>query len=207
MGRTRKGRAIAAFKVDPALVRCVFLSAVFLAGAFAGRACASTADSDGLRSYLTDYCAALEMGDAFSLGASAALYFGGCAVVFLLGFASLGTVLIPLVCALYGFLTMYTVTCFAAAFGRWGVGLALAALGVRLIFTLPCFFAMADAAWPLASQLAVLSLGRGKLAGPVQYGKRYMFLSVLCVVILCVGILCERFLTPVCFRWALEGAV
>lgn len=207
MGRKRTGRAALAIRIDPALVRCVVLAMAFLLGAVFGRACASTVDSGGLHSYLTDYCAAVEEGEAFSLTASLALYFGYCALVFLLGFASVGAVLIPCAAGLYGFLTMYTVSCFAAAFGRWGVGLALAALGVRLIFTLPCFFAMADAAWPLAAELAALSLGRGKRSSPVLYGKRYFLLFLLCVVILTAGICCERFLTPVLFRLALEGAV
>lgn len=207
MGRKRTGRAALAIRIDPALVRCVVLGMVFLLGAVFGRACASTVDSEGLRSYLTDYCAAVEEGEAFSLPASLALYFGYCALVFLLGFASVGALLIPLVAGLYGFLTMYTVACFTAAFGRWGVGLALAALGVRLFFTLPCFFALSGAAWPLAVELASLSLGRGKRSSPVLYGKRYFLLFLLCVVILTVGILCERFLTPVFFRLALEGAL
>lgn len=207
MGRKRRGRAVPAFRIDPALVRCTALAMAFLLGAFLGRTYAAGADGDGLRAYLTDYCAAVEAGSTFSLRTSALLYFGGCGAVFLLGFASVGAVLIPCVSGVYGFLTMYTIACFAAAFGRWGVGLALAAIGVRLLFTLPCFFALADAAWPMAAELAALSLGHGKRARPVLYGKRYILLCLLCVVILAAGILCERFLTPVCFRLALEGAL
>lgn len=207
MGRKRTGRAVPAMRIDPVLVRGTVLALAFLLGAVMGQACASEVDSTGLRSYLTDYCAAVEEGAAFSAAASAALYYGYVLLVFLLGFASVGAVLIPVVSALYGFLTMYTIACFVSAFGRWGVVLALAALGVRLFFTLPCFFALSAAAWPLAAELAVLSLGRGKRSSPVLYGKNYFLLFLVCVVILTAGLFCERFLTPVLFRLALEGAL
>lgn len=206
MGRRRIRWTAAARGVDPALVRCALLGILFLAGAAVGQACASGADTEGLRAYLSDYCAAAEEGLLFSLGGALVLYGGWCGAALLLGFASVGAVLIPLLSALYGFLTMYSVSCFAAAFGRWGVGLALGAMGVRLLFTLPCFFALAGAAWPAAMELAALSLGRGRRSAPVLYGRRYALLFLLCAVILTAGILCERFLTPVCFRLALEGA-
>lgn len=206
MGRKRTGWAAAARRIDPALARCTVLGALFLVGAAMGQACASGADVEGLRAYLADYCAAAEEGLLFSLGGSLALYGGWCGAALLLGFASVGAVLVPLLSGLYGFLTMYSVSCFTAAFGRLGVGLALGAMGVRLVFTLPCFFALSGAAWPAATELAALSLGRGRRSAPVLYGRRYALLFLLCAVILAVGILCERFLTPVCFRLALERA-
>lgn len=189
-------------RLDPALVRCVVLGALFLLGAALGRAWASRADGEALRSYLADYCAAAEGGEVFSLGSALVLYYGYCAGAALLGFVPLGVVLIPALSGLLGFLTMYSVSCFAGALGRCGVGLALGAMGVRLVFTLPCFLALSGAAWPAAMELAA----RGRHSAPAGYGRRYLLLFFLCAVILAAGVLCERFITPVCFRLALHGA-
>ena len=124
-------------------------------------------------------------------------------LLFLLGFSSAGIALIPALTGLFGFLTMYTVSCFVRCYGRSGVLLAMGVLMVRLIFTLPCFLALAGEAWPLSIELFLLSFGRGKRSAPVLYGSRYFLLFVLCAAVLAVGVCCERFLTPVLFRLAL----
>ena len=51
-------------------------------------------------------------------------------LAFLLGFASVGAVLLPALTAAYGFFLSFSVCCFTAAFGRSGVLLALAAAGM-----------------------------------------------------------------------------
>ena len=83
---------------------------------------------------------------------------------------------------------------------------ALGALAVRLVFTLPCFFLLAGAAWPLSTELFSLSFGRGKRSSPVLYGSRYFLWFALCGVVLALGVFCERMLTPLLFRLAL-GAI
>ena len=87
-----------------------------------------------------------------------------------------------------------------------GSALALGDMVVRLVFTLPCFFLLAEAAWPLSTELFALSFGRGKRSSPVLYGSRYFLWFVLCAVILALGVFCERLLTPLLFRLAL-GAI
>ena len=74
------------------------------------------------------------------------------------------------------------------------------------MFTLPCFFLLAGAAWPLSTELFSLSFGRGKRSSPVLYGSRYFLWFVLCGVVLALGVFCERMLTPLLFRLAL-GAI
>ena len=81
--------------------------------------------------------------------------------------------------------------------------LALGLLTVRLVFTLPCFLAVAGEAWPLATELFLLAVGRGKRSAPVLYGSRYFLLFLLCVLILAAGVCCERLLTPLLFRLAM----
>ena len=115
----------------------------------------------------------------------------------------MGAALIPALSGLFGFCSMYAVSCFVRCYGRAGVLLALGALAVRLVFTLPCFLALAEAAWPMSIELFLLSFGRGKRSAPVLYGSRYFLLFVLCAVILAVGVCCERLVTPLLFRLAM----
>ena len=56
----------------------------------------------------------------------------------------------PCVTAAYGFFLSFSVCCFAAALGRDGVLLALAALGLRCLFVLPCTLCLADAGFAQA---------------------------------------------------------
>lgn len=202
-------RTIRLGPIDPSLLRELLLALFFLVGALAGHLCARSWDAvaqSALSGYLRDYCAVYDAGGvSASLGGCVLLYFGYTVLVFLLGFASVGVALIPALSGVFGFLTMYTVSAFVCCFGRQGAALAAGALLVRLLFTLPCFFAMAGAAWPLSTELAMLTFGRGRRSTPVLYGSRYFILFVLCVIILTLGVFCERLLTPLLFRLAMGG--
>ena len=202
-------RTIRLGPIDPSLLRELLLALFFLVGALAGHLCARSWDAvaqSALSGYLRDYCAVYDAGGvSASLGGCVLLYFGYTVLVCLLGFASVGVALIPPLSGVFGFLTMYTVSAFVCCFGRQGAALAAGALLVRLLFTLPCFFAMAGAAWPLSTELAMLTFGRGRRSTPVLYGSRYFILFVLCVIILTLGVFCERLLTPLLFRLAMGG--
>lgn len=193
---------------DPSLLRGLLLAALFLAGALAGHLYAGACGEETrgeLDRYLADYCAVYDAGGtAVSLLSCVVIYFGYGLALFLLGFSSAGVALIPALSGLFGFLTMYTVSCFVRCYGRAGVLLAMGMLLVRLVFTLPCFLALAGAAWPLSIELFLLSFGRGKRSAPVLYGSRYFLLFVLCAVILAAGVCCERLITPLLFRMAMD---
>lgn len=192
---------------DPSVLRELLLAALFLAGALAGHLYAGSCGEDtwtALGCYLDDYCRLYDAGGAeTSLLSCGAMYFGYALALFILGFSAAGVVLIPALSGAFGFFTMYTVSCFVRCYGRAGVVLAAAALAVRLVFTLPCFLVLAQAAWPLSIELWTLSLGRGKRSSPVLYGSGYFLRFLLCAVILAAGVCCERLLTPVLFRAAL----
>lgn len=192
---------------DPSLLRSLLLALFFLSGAMLGHlyagACGEEAQA-ALAQYLRDYCAVYDAGGvSVSLVSCAVIYFSYVLLAFLLGFSSAGIALIPALAGLFGFFSMYTVSCFVRCYGRGGVLLAMGVLLVRLLFTLPCFLMLAGEAWPLSIELFLLSFGRGKRSSPVLYGSRYFLLFVLCAAILAVGICCERFLTPLLFRFAL----
>ena len=166
-------RTIRLGSADPSLLRGLLLALLFLAGALAGHLYAGTCGEEAqgaLDQYLTDYCAVYDTGSAAaSLLSCVVMYFGYGLALFLLGFSSAGVALIPALSGLFGFLTMYTVSCFVRCYGRSGVLLAMGVLLVRLVFTLPCFLALAGAAWPLSIELFTLSFGRGKRSAPVLY--------------------------------------
>lgn len=193
---------------DPSVLRELLLAALFLAGALAGHLYAGGCGEDtwaALGKYLDGYCRLYDAGGVETgLGSCLVMYFGYGAALFLLGFSAIGVALIPALSGAFGFFTMYTVSCFVRCYGRAGALLALGALIVRLVFTLPCFLVLAQAAWPLSMELFALSFGRGKRSTPVLYGSRYFLLFLLCAVILAAGVCCERLLTPVLFRAALE---
>lgn len=192
---------------NPSALRTIALTAAFLGGALAGHLFAGSCGEETwetLGQYLGDYCRLYDAGGVeTSLASCAVMYFGYAAALFVLGFSAAGVALIPALSGVFGFFTMYTVSCFVRCYGRAGAALALGALVVRLIFTLPCFFILAEAAWPLSMELFALSFGRGKRSSPVLYGSRYFLLFVLCAVILALGVFCERMVTPLLFRLAL----
>ena len=195
---------------DPNLIRLLLLALAFLAGALGGHLYAGSCGEEAweaLGQYLGDYCRLYDGGGMeISLLSCVVMYFGYAVLLFLLGFSAAGVVLIPALSGMFGFFTMYTVSCFVRCYGRAGAALALGAMVVRLVFTLPCFFLLAGAAWPLSTELFSLSFGRGKRSSPVLYGSRYFLWFVLCGVVLALGVFCERMLTPLLFRLAL-GAI
>ena len=73
-----------------------------------------------------------------SILSAAAAYLRYPLLAFLCGLSGAGVVLIPLLCGVQGFFLSFSVCCFAASLGREGVLLALAALGLRCLFVLPC---------------------------------------------------------------------
>lgn len=152
---------------DPSSLRTIVLALAFLGGALAGHLYAGSCGEEtweALGQYLGDYCRLYDAGGLeTSLLSCVVMYFGYAAALFLLGFSAAGVALIPALSGAFGFFTMYTVSCFVRCFGRAGAALALGALIVRLLFTLPCFLILAEAAWPLSMELFSLSFGRGSV--------------------------------------------
>ena len=171
----------------PTLPRLLLLALFFLAGVLLGQVLSGRVPDttgDELRRYLEDY---VRLGGAF-----------------LLGFASIGVVLLPCVTAAYGFFLSFSVCCFTAAFGVDGVLLALAVFGLRCMVTLPCYFLLAAASWGTSAGLAAVSFGRGRRTAPVVYGRACWVRFGACCLALLAGVCAELFLSPVLLRLMLE---
>ena len=79
------------------------------------------------------------------LGETLVCYFRAPVIAFLLGFASIGVVAVPLLCACQSFLLSYSLFCFALSLGRGSFPLLLALFGVRLLAVLPCTLLLGSA--------------------------------------------------------------
>ena len=177
------------------LPRLLFLAAFCFGGVCLGQVLAGRVpDATGqeLRRYLEGYLA-LENGGLTSgdLWAALVLYARYPLLAFLLGFASVGVVLLPLTSTAFGFFLSFSVSCFTAAFGREGVLLALAVFGLRCAVTLPCYFLLAVPALGTSGALASLSLGRGRRAASVIYGRECWRRLAVCAGVLVLGLCVE----------------
>lgn len=188
------------------LPRMILLALFFLGGIFLGQVLAGRVpDATGreLTEYLEGYVA-LEGGVSPQAAVSAlVLYYRYPLLAALLGFASIGVVLLPATAAAFGFFLSFSVCCFTAAFGGGGVLLALAVFGLRCAVTLPVFFSLAVPAWGNAAGLAMASFGNGRRTAPVVYGRSWWLRLTVCGGILLAGVCLELFVSPWLLRLAL----
>ena len=188
--------------------RLLFLALFFLAGIILGQVFSSyvpDAAGDELTRYLTDFLK-VEGAEQASPAAlpAAVLYFRYPLAAFLMGFASIGVLLLPLTTAAFGFFLSFSVCCFTAAFGSDGVLLALAVFGLRCAVTLPCYFLLAVPSLEHAAALACLSFGRGRRTAPVVYGRMWWSRLAVLSGVLLAGMCADLMLTPLLLRQILE---
>lgn len=190
------------------LSRLLFLALFFFVGVilgqvFSGRIPDDTGDE--LARYLTDF---LKVGEGDptlrTVLSAAALYFRYPLAAFLLSFASIGVLLLPLITGAFGFFLSFSVCCFTAAFGFDGVLLALAVFGLRCAVTLPCYFLLAVPAWERSVTLACLSLGGGRRTAPALCGRAWWTRFAVISGALLAGMCADLTLAPWFLRQLLE---
>lgn len=113
---------------------------------------------------------------------------------FLLGFASIGVVLLPLLYAAQGFVLSFSMFSFARAIGRESFPVLFKLFGLRLLFVLPVTLVLGEAALEKSVQLAALVLGGNRLRP--AYGISYWYRMAVCVVLLLLGSALELYLLP-----------
>lgn len=191
------------------LPRLVLLALLFLGGVLLGQVLSGRvpdATGEELGRYLKDYLrldGGTERTAAAALSA-AVIYFRYPLLAFLLGFTSLGVLLLPCVTVAYGFFLSFSVCCFTAAFGADGVLLALAVFGLRCAVTLPCYLLLAAPAWGTSAALASLSFGKGRRAAPVVYGRSCWVRFGAVMAALLMGMCVDLFLSPWLLQLVLE---
>lgn len=191
------------------LVCLLFLALFFFAGIVLGQVFSAripNAAGEELTLYLTDFLK-LEGGGDLSAGAAlsaAVLYFRYPLAAFLLGFASIGILLLPFVTGAFGFFLSFSVCCFTAAFGSDGVLLALAVFGLRCAVTLPCYFLLAVPSLEHSIALVSLSFGKGRRSMAVVYGREWWERLAVISGVLAAGMCAELMLAPWFLRQLLE---
>ena len=192
------------------LPRLVLLALFFFAGVLLGQVLASRVSAETgeeLRQYLQGYMR-LEGGSSTRTAvATAVVYFRYPVLAFLLGFSSIGVVLLPLTTAACGFFFSFSVCCFTATFGGGGVLLSLAVFGLRCLVTLPCYFLVASASWGAAVGLASGSVGSGRTGAPVVYGAAYWKRLGMCCLALLGGVCLDLMISPWLTELVLEQLV
>lgn len=191
-------------------IRLLLLALGFLAGLFLGQVLARQVGGDTseeLTRYLTGYFSLEQPPElsAKTIFSILVVYFRYPLLAFLLGFSSVGIVLLPLVSVAYGFFLSFSVCCFTAAFGHSGVLLALAVFGMRCAIALPCYFALAVPALEKSVALASFSLNRGARLSPPAYGRAWWVRFGAVAAVLATGVLVEMLVSPRLLSWVLQA--
>ena len=197
----RRAQRLRAVTVDILPFRTLFPAFFLTLGILGGYAvsgrCGSDA-SDTLRRFFDGYLAFVpERKLSFSAMAQTMIcFFRAPVLAFLLGFASIGVIALPLLYTAQGFLLSFSLFCFASAMGRGSFGTLAVLFATRLLFVLPCTFLLGQAAFEKARALALFSLGGGKRVRPVAYGTLYWYRFAVCAVCLLIGCALELWLVP-----------
>ena len=189
------------------LPRMLLLALFFLCGVFLGQVLAGRVPSvaeDELTAYLRQYVTLDSGVSSKTILSTILLYVRYPLLAALLGFASIGVVLLPGVTMAFGFFLSFSVSCFTAAFGTDGIVLALAVMGLRCIVTLPCYFILAVHSWGSSAALASLSFGRGRRTASVTYGAEWWTRCVVCLLVLLAGVCVDLACAPWFLQMALE---
>lgn len=181
--------------VDSSVVILAFLALCFLIGALAGHALAGyrwVYQDAELTSYLQSFVVLLQNGEVAqpSFGYALFSYCKYPALVFLLGYASVGAFLIPAVTFYQGFTMSFAVSAFIYTVDEHGFLLALLLFGVRCLVVLPCYFLLAG--YALTSSARLASAAAGEQKGARIFTKYTLVRFLFCLAILAVGALLEH---------------
>lgn len=196
MKHNRMAARVRCVSLRGASVGLVISALFFLLGILLGHAAAQRCAEplgEELSRYLASYPAlrAERAASPAAILGTLGCFFRAPTAIFLLGFASLGVLLIPCVCALQGFLFAFSLFCFSSALGQGGFFALTALFAPRLFVVLPCTLLLAGAAMESSCALASLSLGRGKRVKGIERG--WLRFGKVCVCLL-LGAMAELWL-------------
>ena len=109
-------------------------------------------------------------------------YFRYPVMAFLLGFCQIGTILLPLLCAMQGFFLSFSVSALIDCLGRRGLLTVISLFGIRSILTIPCTL--------LISAIAIHREGKNPYSGK-DY-RQFLF----CTGFLFLGVILEVTVVP-----------
>ncbi len=205
-----KARKLRYVTVDILPLRSLLLALFLVSGVMGGYMMAERCGgemSEELRGYLMRYLSSMSE-RALSVDTALrtlACYLRAPLLAFVLGFASIGVIALPLLLAAQGFLLSFSLFSFALALGRDGFLLLPSVFAIRLLFVLPCTFLLGTAAIEKSYALAAFTLGGGKRVRPVSYPASYWYRFAVCCICLLLGCALELWLTPLFLAWQPSG--
>lgn len=193
MGKRMRTSGYHARFSDLRSLRLPLLCVFFAFGAILGHVLPQLIGGDSeLASQLRSYAAVGADAElSVSLLSVVVLYLRYPLLVLLFGYYSFSAVAIPLLLAFQGFTLSFSVASLAAALGRQGVFLALAAFGLRSILTVVCSLLLA---------LAMLERTNGNNEAKTKSSGNVI---ALCFLLLAVGIVLELTVMPKLFTLVL----
>lgn len=117
-------------------------------------------------------------------------------IVIICGLCVFGTVLIPIVIAVRGFMLLFTITTFVRLFGGSGLLYSLSLFGIQCLFVLPCILLLAAQGIVSSSILFSLASSRGKKISGSVFSGAYFLRILICFGVLLFCALAETLLTP-----------
>ena len=117
-------------------------------------------------------------------------------IIILCGLCVFGTIMIPIVVAVRGFLLLFTITTFVRLFGGIGLLYSLSLFGIQCLFVLPCILLLATQGLVSASILFSLASSRGKKLSGSVFSGAYFFRMLICLGVLLFCALAETLVTP-----------
>jgi hypothetical protein len=176
--------------VLPALI---FLCICFIIGAITGSVVAANGgDSAQLASMIADFTVLSDVN--FWNVLLNILRFP--VIVILCGLCVFGTVMIPIVVAVRGFLLLFTITTFVRLFGGSGLLYSMSLFGIQCLFVLPCILLLAAQGLVSASLLFSLASSRGKKISGSVFSGAYFIRILICFGVLLFCALVETLITP-----------
>ena len=182
----------------PLLLVTLFFAAGSLAGFLVSRHCGSAAEAE-LRDFLRQTLENRGGGFSPALFAATLLsYFRAPLFAYLLGFSSLGVLLLPLLCGVQGFTAAFSLLSLAGILERERFLLLPLLFAVRFAVLIPCTLLLAGRSLRGAWGLAAYSLGMGREA---ERQKNSRFLSPLCLFsVLTAAVFAEAWILPLLLR-------
>ncbi len=184
---------------DGMLPALAVLAAAFLLGGLIGCGLAGSVNGGGndtLAAYINHYMAAVQAGltqlpDLIQLVWEVIRW---PLLALLLGFTALGTVAIPVLFIVRGFLLSFAVASFIRMFGTTGAGLAFLLFGFTGLMAVPVLFVLGVQSLTASFALAGRVSAKGKRT-PL-YSRNYFFRCGLCSGVLAFCVLLEYFAVP-----------
>lgn len=194
------------------ILALVLMSLFFALGLLLGHAALEYMGADAARElerYMSEFLR-LEKGGKLTSNtvlSTLVLFFRYPLLALFCGSTAIGILLLPALTTVFSFFLSFAVHCFAAAFGREGILLALAVMGFRSIILIPCYFLIAIPAWRQSAARMNLHTNRNISFSNNRGTEGYWKIVGNIGLVLILGSCLDLYLTPLFLRLCIQWGV